>query len=60
MSAHALIHGGVVGLLTGNIYFAVFETIIHFVIDVLKCEGYTNIHQDQAAHVVCKIIYSVF
>lgn len=60
MLSHCLIHGGTVGLLTGNIYFAVIETILHFIIDVIKCEGYTNIHQDQAAHVVCKVIYSVY
>jgi len=60
MLSHALMHGGVVGLLTGNIYFAVIETILHFIIDIIKCEGYTNIHQDQAAHIVCKAVYSVF
>lgn len=57
MTAHSFIHAGAVLLITGVIWLAVFELVVHFIIDVLKCEGYTNIHVDQALHVVCKIGY---
>jgi hypothetical protein len=58
MSAHALIHGGAVGVITGSLCLSLAETLLHFGIDVLKCEGKTNIHQDQIAHVVCKMVWA--
>jgi hypothetical protein len=58
MGAHAIIHGGMVGMFTGSMLFAVLETVLHFGIDVMKCEGYTNIHHDQAAHVGCKLLWA--
>jgi len=57
MTAHAFIHAGAVLFITNNVYFVLFELIAHFIIDVLKCEGYTNIHVDQTLHIVCKIMY---
>lgn len=57
--AHALIHGGVVWLITNSPFFGIIETLLHFCIDGLKCEGFTNPHEDQAFHVALKLIYSV-
>jgi hypothetical protein len=57
LSAHALIHGGVVFLATGNVHWGVAETILHFVIDFLKCEGCTNPNTDQALHAITKLFY---
>ena len=54
LTAHALIHGGAVGLVTGSVWFGLAETIAHWFIDLIKCEGWTNIHQDQALHIGCK------
>lgn len=59
LAAHALIHGGVVWLITNSPVFACFETLFHFLADGLKCEGVTNPHEDQALHVTTKVIYSV-
>ena len=59
MSAHALIHGGAVLAITQNIWLGLAETVLHFGLDVLKCEGITNIHLDQAAHVLCKVAWSL-
>lgn len=37
-----------------NPFYAVAELICHFIIDVAKCEGFTNIHVDQFLHMFCK------
>lgn len=59
MIAHSFIHAGAVLLITGNIYFTLFELFAHFIIDVLKCEGYTDINIDQLLHLICKVLYSI-
>jgi hypothetical protein len=57
LSAHALIHGGVVWLVTNNITFGIVEVVLHWMIDFAKCEKKTNIHIDQVLHLLCKVIY---
>ncbi len=63
MSAHAMLHGAMVGavvywakfdMMTVAAY-AMLEALIHWIIDIAKCEGHTNIHQDQILHILCKI-----
>lgn len=60
LSAHALIHGGVVYIITGSLLLGVVETLLHWLIDFSKCEGWLNFHQDQALHVGCKLGYCFF
>lgn len=60
MTAHALVHGGVVYLITGNITLGLIETVIHWLTDYAKCEGWISMHQDQAVHIGCKVGYSFF
>lgn len=55
--AHAIIHGGLVGFLTGSFQLAVAETIAHVVIDFGKCEGKIGLKVDQLLHVVCKLLW---
>lgn len=57
MTAHAFMHGFGVVLLTESLMLGLVETVLHFIIDCVKCEGYSSIHSDQAAHVLCKITY---
>lgn len=57
LTAHALIHAGAVWLITGNVWCALAELILHWWIDFAKCENWTNIHADQALHIVCKVAY---
>lgn len=67
LSAHALLHGAAVGTIvrwadfnvTTAAYYAMLEALVHWLIDVAKCEGLTNIHQDQALHVTCKVIWAL-
>lgn len=57
MAAHALIHGGAVALLTGSWRLGIAETVAHFFIDNAKCRGKLTFNQDQAIHVICKVIW---
>ena len=58
--AHALVHGGAVFLVTGNLALGLIETGLHAVIDFCKCEGWFNVHVDQALHIACKLAYVLF
>jgi hypothetical protein len=59
LSAHTLGHGGAVFLVTGSLSLGVLETVIHWLIDFGKCEGWFGIHVDQALHVGCKVLWCV-
>lgn len=59
MLGHAFTHGAGVSVVTGSALLGAAETVAHFFIDVAKCKGYTNIHVDQALHVLCKIAWLV-
>jgi hypothetical protein len=59
LSAHALIHGGAVFFVTGSLFLALLETVVHWLIDFAKCEGLFGIHADQALHVGCKVLWCV-
>lgn len=60
MTAHAFIHGLSVLLITNSLLLALIETIIHFIIDVGKCEGYFDINIDQSFHIICKLSYAFY
>lgn len=55
LSAHALIHGGVVWTVTGVVWLGVAETVLHWAIDFAKCDNRIGVHQDQFLHVLCKM-----
>jgi len=57
LAAHSATHGAAVAMATGSTFLGLCETIVHFCIDVAKCEGVANIHVDQALHVVCKLAW---
>lgn len=59
LSAHALVHGGAVFLITGSLFLGLLETVVHWLIDFGKCEGWFGIHVDQALHVGCKVLWCV-
>lgn len=59
MAAHTLIHAGGVWVVTGSAWLALGELVAHFIIDDAKCRGLIGFNQDQAAHVLCKIVWSV-
>ena len=57
LGAHALVHGGLIFLITGNWVLGAIETTLHFVIDYIKCEHWISLNIDQLLHVLCKIGY---
>lgn len=59
LTAHSLIHGAAVWLITGSAVLACFEIILHWIIDYVKCEGWTSFNTDQILHYVCKLIYAM-
>ena len=57
LTGHAILHGGAVALISGSIGYGILETVCHWLIDFAKCEKWTNIHIDQALHVLCKLVW---
>jgi len=57
MSAHALIHGGAVFLLTGSVWLCLVEAVVHAVTDLLKCDNKLTMFGDQLIHVLCKVVW---
>ena len=57
LGAHAAIHGGAVGLLTGIWWLGLAEAVAHFITDDLKCRGKITLNQDQAIHWACKLAW---
>nr|QFZ91716.1 DUF3307 domain-containing protein [Synechococcus elongatus PCC 11802] len=55
LSAHTLIHGGIVTLLTGSGLLGMIEVGIHAIADWLKCENRTTLLQDQILHLLTKL-----
>lgn len=57
--AHALIHSGMVYLITRSLWFALAELAIHAATDYAKCDGRISFNQDQAIHYTCKLLWAV-
>lgn len=57
LAAHAVIHGGMVGCITGSILLGVFETLAHALIDDLKCGHRISYNIDQLLHMLCKLLW---
>lgn len=52
LTAHAMIQGLVIYIITQRLDFALYQTITHWVIDFMKCENWTNPHLDQILHYI--------
>jgi len=57
LTSHALVHGGVVGLITGSAGLGVAEFVAHWVIDFGKCEHFYGFNTDQLFHLICKFVW---
>jgi len=58
LGSHALIHGIMVAIITGDARLGIAETTFHFVIDFGKCEKWYGNHADQAMHILCKVAWT--
>lgn len=59
LTAHALIQGGAVALVTGSVALGVAECIAHWCIDFGKGERWYGFHIDQLLHLLCKLLWAV-
>lgn len=59
LTAHSLVHAGMVWLVTGSALFGLIEFVCHWAIDYGKCEKWTNFTGDQALHILCKVGFAV-
>ena len=57
LGAHALVHGGIVSLVTGSVALGMAETLAHALIDFGKNENWYGIDVDQVLHVLCKFAW---
>lgn len=58
LTAHAVIHGGFVGVITGQFWIGIAETAIHWFTDDAKCRGWIGYNTDQAIHIACKVAWA--
>ena len=54
---HALIHCGLVWLITSSVILGPIEFVIHWIIDCAKCEGWIGFNTDQLLHYCSKLTY---
>lgn len=59
LTAHALIHAGMVLLITGSVWFALAELVVHWIADFGKCERWFGFNVDQAIHYACKLAWGL-
>lgn len=57
--AHAGIHGAVVLLVTGHVLLGLAEWALHVLIDEAKIRRKISFAQDQALHLLCKLLWLV-
>ena len=59
LTAHALIHAGIVWAITSSPILGVIELCLHWIIDFIKGENKITLHVDQTLHLLCKVGYVV-
>lgn len=65
LTSHSVLHGAAVGVVVHwfgygmetALWFAVAETVIHWFIDLGKCQGVYGLHADQGLHLLCKVVW---
>lgn len=61
LTAHCLVHAGVVWMILGSLksawLVALIEFVLHWFIDLVKCDGKTSFNTDQGLHYLCKAAY---
>ena len=58
LGAHSAIPAGFVGVLTGSLYLAIAELLVHAWTDDQKCRGNISYNTDQAIHIGCKVMWA--
>ena len=58
LGAHAVIHGGIVAIITRDWRLGLAEAAAHAITDDLKCRGLIDFNTDQAIHFACKVAWA--
>jgi len=58
LSAHALISGGAVYIVTGVWWLGLAETVFHWWIDYQKTGKAFGVYYDQMLHILCKFLWT--
>jgi hypothetical protein len=58
LMAHSAIQAGMVWLVTGKLWLAGIEFVLHAGIDYAKSNGNISFNQDQTCHLLCKLAYA--
>ena len=56
--AHSMIHALPVAFVTGSVFLALAEAVVHGLTDYAKCEGKLSLNQDQAIHLTSKVVWA--
>jgi len=59
LTAHALIHAGLVWVITGSVVLGFIELIVHWIIDALKSENTYGFEVDQWLHILTKVVFVI-
>ncbi len=59
MFAHTAMHGFAVWFITGIPLLGLAEMAIHWIADDLKGRGELTYNQDQAIHIICKVVWAL-
>jgi hypothetical protein len=57
LTAHAMIHGAGVALVTGIWWLGALEAVCHWLIDFNKCDNRIGMNTDQGLHLACKVAW---
>lgn len=58
LTAHSVIHGGFVMLITGSVWLGLAEAVVHGVTDAAKCDNRITLNTDQFIHIACKVAWA--
>jgi hypothetical protein len=58
LMAHSAIQAGMVWLVTGKLWIAGIEFVMHALIDYTKSDGRISFSADQILHLLCKVTYA--
>jgi len=59
LSAHSLIQGGIVWMITGSALLGMVEFVIHWLTDFVRCENWISFTSDQLIHLACKVAFAI-
>ena len=58
MFAHTFMHGAAVTFVTGMWTLGLLEMLVHWFTDHMKCNNKLTFNQDQAIHIICKLVWA--